>query len=138
MTTQQHSNYINGQWVAGATWSKNINPSDLSDTVGEYAQADAGHVEQAIGAARAAASGWAVFNIQARADALDKIGAEILSRKDELGSLLSREEGKTLPEGIGEVARAGNIFKFFAGEVLRRTGELVPSVRPGIDVEITR
>ncbi|HTT36192.1 MAG TPA: aldehyde dehydrogenase family protein [Burkholderiales bacterium] len=138
MTTQQHSNFINGQWVAGATWSKNVNPSDLSDTVGEYAQADAGQVEQAIAAARAAAPGWAAFNIQARADALEKIGAEILSRKDELGSLLSREEGKTLPEGTGEVARAGNIFKFFAGEVLRRTGELVPSVRPGIDVEITR
>ena len=69
---------------------------------------------------------------------LDKIGNEILARKDELGRLLSREEGKTLPEGVGEVARAGNIFKFFAGEVLRRTGELVPSVRPGVDVEVTR
>ena len=138
MTTQQHSNYINGQWVPGASWSKNINPSDLSDVVGEYAQADAGQVEQAIAAARAAAPAWAAFNIQARADALEKIGAEILARKDELGQLLSREEGKTLPEGTGEVARAGNIFKFFAGEVLRRTGELVPSVRPGIDVEITR
>ena len=76
--------------------------------------------------------------MQARADMLDKIGNEILARKDELGKLLSREEGKTLPEGIGEVVRAGNIFKFFAGEVLRRTGELIPSVRPGIDVEITR
>jgi aldehyde dehydrogenase (NAD+) len=62
----------------------------------------------------------------------------MLARREELGRLLSREEGKTLPEGIGEVARAGNIFKFFAGEVLRRGGELVPSVRPGIDVEITR
>lgn len=138
MTIQQHSNYINGQWVPGASWSKNINPSDLSDVVGEYAQADAGQVEQAIAAARATAPAWAAFNIQARADALEKIGAEILARKDELGQLLSREEGKTLPEGTGEVARAGNIFKFFAGEVLRRTGELVPSVRPGIDVEITR
>jgi len=138
MTTQQHSNYVNGQWVPGASWSKNINPSDLSDVVGEYAQADAAQADQAIAAARAAAPAWGAFNIQARADALEKIGVEILSRKDELGQLLSREEGKTLPEGIGEVARAGNIFKFFAGEVLRRNGELVPSVRPGIDVEITR
>jgi acyl-CoA reductase-like NAD-dependent aldehyde dehydrogenase len=52
--------------------------------------------------------------------------------------LLSREEGKTLPEGIGEVTRAGQIFDFFAGEVLRLTGEIVPSVRPGVGVEITR
>lgn len=138
MSTQQHSNYVNGQWVPGATWSKNINPSDVSDVVGEYAQADQAQTEQAIAAARAAAAGWGNFNVQARADMLDKIGNEILARKDELGRLLSREEGKTLPEGVGEVARAGNIFKFFAGEVLRRTGELVPSVRPGVDVEVTR
>src|SRR5207247_6789727 len=69
---------------------------------------------------------------------LDRAGTEILARKDELGRLLSREEGKTLPEGIGEAMRAGHIFKFFAGEVLRLTGEKLPSVRPGIDVEITR
>jgi aldehyde dehydrogenase (NAD+) len=124
--------------VAGATWSKNVNPSDLNDVVGEYAQADAAQTEQAIAAARAAVPAWASFNVQARADMLDKIGNEIIARKDELGQLLSREEGKTLPEGVGEVARAGNIFKFFAGEVLRRTGELVQSVRPGVDVEVTR
>jgi aldehyde dehydrogenase (NAD+) len=136
--TQPHSNYIAGEWVPGSNVTRNINPSDLSDVVGEYAQADAKQVEQAIAAARAAAPGWAAFNTQTRADILDKIGTEILARKDELGKLLSREEGKTLPEGTGEVVRAGNIFKFFAGEVLRRTGELIPSVRPGIDVEITR
>jgi aldehyde dehydrogenase (NAD+) len=136
--TQPHSNYIAGEWVPGSNVTRNINPSDLSDMVGEYAQADAKQVEQAIAAARAAAPGWAAFNTQTRADILDKIGTEILARKDELGKLLSREEGKTLPEGTGEVVRAGNIFKFFAGEVLRRTGELIPSVRPGIDVEITR
>ena len=136
--TQPYSNYIAGEWVPGSNVTRDINPSDLSDVVGEYAQADAKQVDQAIAAARAAAPGWAAFNTQARADILDKIGNEILARKDELGKLLSREEGKTLPEGTGEVVRAGNIFKFFAGEVLRRSGELIPSVRPGIDVEITR
>jgi alpha-ketoglutaric semialdehyde dehydrogenase len=138
MSAQQHANYVNGQWVPGTSWSKNVNPSDLTDVVGEYAQADQAQTEQAIAAARAVAPAWATFNVQARADILDKIGTEILTRKDELGRLLSREEGKTLPEGVGEVVRAGNIFKFFAGEVLRRIGELVPSVRPGIDVEVTR
>jgi len=138
MTAKQHPNYINGQWLAGANWSKNINPSDVNDVVGEYAQADQAQAEQAIASARAAAPGWASFNVQARADTLDKIGNEIIARKDELGQLLSREEGKTLPEGVGEVVRAGNIFKFFAGEVLRRNGELVQSVRPGVDVEVTR
>src|SRR5205807_1592036 len=55
-----------------------------------------------------------------------------------LGRLLSREEGKTLPEGVGEDARAGQIFAFFAGECLRMAGEKLASVRPGIDIEITR
>ena len=138
MANELHSNFIAGEWVEGTNVTRDVNPSDVSDLVGEYAQADAQQTDRAIAAARAAAPAWATFNVQARADILDKIGNEILARKDELGRLLSREEGKTLPEGIGEVARAGNIFKFFAGEVLRRTGELVPSVRPGIDVEITR
>ena len=69
---------------------------------------------------------------------LDRIGTEILARKDEIGRLLSREEGKTLPEGIGETVRAGRIFKFFAGEALRIGGEKIPSVRAGVEVEITR
>ncbi|MCC7549060.1 MAG: aldehyde dehydrogenase family protein [Burkholderiales bacterium] len=133
-----HSNYIAGEWVEGTQVTRDINPSDVNDLVGEYAQADAAQTDRAVAAAHAAAPAWAAFNVQARADMLDRIGNEILARKDELGTLLSREEGKTLPEGTGEVVRAGNIFKFFAGEVLRRTGELVPSVRPGIDVEITR
>ncbi|MCW5624655.1 MAG: aldehyde dehydrogenase family protein [Burkholderiales bacterium] len=133
-----HQNYIGGQWIDGVSVTRDINPSDTSDVVGEYAQADAAQTTQAIEAARAAFPGWAAFNTQARADLLEKVGLEIIARKDELGRLLSREEGKTLPEGVGEVVRAGNIFKFFAGEVLRRAGEVLPSVRPGIDVEITR
>ena len=52
--------------------------------------------------------------------------------------LLAREEGKTLPEAVGEAARAGHIFKFFAGEALRCGGEKLASVRPGVEVEITR
>ena len=45
--------------------------------------------------------------------------------------MLSREEGKTLPEGIGEVARAGQIFKFFGGEALRLAGEKIRVGAPG-------
>ena len=93
---------------------------------------------QAIAAAKAAFPKWSRSTPQERFDALNRISAEIITRKDELGRLLAREEGKTLPEGIGEVARAGQIFSFFAGEALRLTGEKGASVRPGLDVEITR
>jgi acyl-CoA reductase-like NAD-dependent aldehyde dehydrogenase len=134
----RHDNLIGGEWTAGHAYSPNANPSNLADLIGEYTQGDASHVDAAVAAARAAFGAWSVSGIQARADALDKIGNEILARKDELGTLLAREEGKTKPEAVGEAARAGNIFKFFAGECLRLTGETVPSVRPGIGVEITR
>jgi len=136
MTT--HNNLINGSWTPGKTTSPNTNPSDLSDVIGQYAQGDASDVDAAVAAATAAFPAWSVSGIQARHDALDKIGHEILARKEELGDLLAREEGKTRPEAIGEVARAGQIFKFFAGECLRLAGESLPSVRPGIGVEITR
>lgn len=140
MANQQKrfDNYIGGEWVAGVSYSNNINPSDLSDVIGEYAQADAAQVEQAIAAARAAFPAWSTSGIQARSDALDKVGSEILARREELGNLLAREEGKTLPEAVGEVTRAGNIFKFFAGECLRQAGEVLASVRPGVSVEVTR
>jgi len=136
MTT--HNNLINGSWTPGKTSAPNTNPSDLSDVIGQYAQGDASDVDAAVAAATAAFPAWSVSGIQARHDALDKIGHEILARKEELGDLLAREEGKTRPEAIGEVARAGQIFKFFAGECLRLAGESLPSVRPGIGVEITR
>ncbi|MEE8272489.1 MAG: aldehyde dehydrogenase family protein [Alphaproteobacteria bacterium] len=133
-----HANYIGGEWVEADEAAPNVNPSDLSDVVGEYAQADRGQAAAAVAAARAAFPIWAAATIQERADLLDRVGTAILARKEALGRLLSREEGKTLPEGIGESARAGQIFRFFAGEALRLAGEKIPSVRPGIDVEITR
>ncbi|ODS97776.1 MAG: aldehyde dehydrogenase [Lautropia sp. SCN 69-89] len=133
-----HRNYMAGEWVEGTDLRRNLNPSNLDDLVGEYAHADAAQTTVAIEAARAAAAAWARGPLQARADALDRIGAELLARKDELGDLLAREEGKTLPEAIGEVARAGQIFRFFAGEVVRAGGEHLPSVRPGVEVDVTR
>jgi aldehyde dehydrogenase (NAD+) len=131
-------NLIGGEWVEGARVSRNINPSDTRDVVGEFAQADQAQARQAIAAATQAQAAWGLSTPQQRFDILDAAGAEILARKSELGDLLAREEGKTLPEAIGEVTRAGNIFKFFAGEALRVGGDVVPSVRPGVGVEVTR
>jgi acyl-CoA reductase-like NAD-dependent aldehyde dehydrogenase len=131
-------NLIDGEWVDGPRASRNVNPSDTRDLVGEYAQADAGQARTAIAAARAAFGAWSVSTPQQRFDILDAAGSEILARRAELGDLLAREEGKTLPEAIGEVGRAGNIFKFFAGEALRIGGDVVASVRPGVGVEVTR
>jgi aldehyde dehydrogenase (NAD+) len=131
-------NFIAGEWTPGRQTRPNVNPSDTRDIIGDYAQADAAQTAQAIAAAQAAAPGWAMSTPQQRFDILDAVGSELLARKDEIGRLLSREEGKTLPEGIGETHRAAMIFKFFAGEALRAGGESLASVRPGVGVEILR
>lgn len=133
-----HRNFINGEWLEGKGVRENVNPSDLSDIVGEYAQAGEAQTEAAIAAARAAQPAWAAATPQLRADALEFIGAELLARKDEIGRLLSREEGKPLANGIAETMRAAQIFKFFAQEALRVEGVAISSVRPGVDVTITR
>ena len=131
-------NFIGGEWRETAAASANINPSDISDVIGYAAESDAAEIDHAVGAAKAAAVSWSASTPQQRFDVLDFIGSELLARKDELGHLLAREEGKTLAEGIAETARAGQIFKFFAGEALRGGGEVMASVRPGVGVEITR
>ena len=92
-----HKNFIAGEWVAGAQTSPNINPSDTRDVIGEYAQASAAQVTDAVAAAHAAFPAWATTTPQQRADVLDAAGSEILARRNELGDLQSREEGKTLP-----------------------------------------
>ncbi|MBL8590049.1 MAG: aldehyde dehydrogenase family protein [Methylobacteriaceae bacterium] len=133
-----HHNLIAGEWVGGDEVSRNVNPSNTDDVIGEYARATAKQTAEAIEAAHAAAHAWARTTPQERYDLLMKVSNEIIARKDELGRLLSREEGKTLAEGVGETVRAGQIFSFFAAEALRIPGEKLASTRPGVDVEITR
>jgi len=133
-----HKNFINGEWVASLDAKENINPSDVSDVVGEYAQADKAQTEAATAAAQAALPAWAATTPQQRADILETAGIELLARKEEIGRLLSREEGKPLANGIAETMRAAQIFKFYAQEALRIEGVLVTSVRAGVDVAITR
>ncbi|MGO7281784.1 aldehyde dehydrogenase family protein, partial [Rhizobium ruizarguesonis] len=122
----------------GSNATKNINPSDTNEVVGLYADGSADDTRNAIAAAKAAFPAWSRSGIWERHVILKKAGDEIMARKDELGALLAREEGKTLPEATGEVIRASQIFEFFAGEALRLAGEVLPSVRPNIGIEITR
>jgi alpha-ketoglutaric semialdehyde dehydrogenase len=133
-----NKNFINGEWLLGQGLTVDINPSDVSDVVGEYTQADKAQTEMTIAAAKAASPLWGLSTPQQRADALEMIGVELLARKDEIGRLLSREEGKPLANGIGETMRAAQIFKFFAQEALRIEGTALASVRPGVDVTMTR
>jgi aldehyde dehydrogenase (NAD+) len=137
-TTVRRPNIIGGADVVGADWTPNVNPSDTSDIVGEYGHATVADASAAVDAARSALPRWASATPQERADVLDRAGNEVIARADELGDLLAREEGKTLVEARGEVVRAGQILKFHGGQALRNTGELIDSIRPGLEITVTR
>jgi aldehyde dehydrogenase (NAD+) len=132
------ANLIAGEWIEGPATVADLNPSDLSDVVEEFAVADEAQVDAAIEAATEAAPGWAATSPAERFAVLERVGLELEARASELGEQLSREEGKPKAEGIGEVLRASQIFKFLAGEALRIPGEHLRSVRPGVDVDILR
>ena len=137
MTTQKH-NFIAGQWVPGEGATENRNPSDLSDLIGLFAQARADQLETALEAARQAQADWGRSGPERRYKVLMAIGEELMARSAELGELLSREEGKPLAEGKGEVYRAGQFFTYFAAETLRQIGDTADSVRDGVEIDVRR
>ncbi|WP_435258476.1 aldehyde dehydrogenase family protein [Thioclava sp. FR2] len=134
----QTQNHIAGRWTVGTSEIANINPSDTSDVIGHFAQASKGQLDEALTAARVAQTLWWKAGVQKRHDVLMAIGTELMARAEEIGRLLSREEGKPLTEGKGEVYRAGQFFTYFAAEALRNHGDLAESVRPGIEIDVRR
>ena len=132
------NNFIAGNWVEGGSSIANINPSDTNDTIGQYAQASISQLEDALNASKVAQQKWAMTGLEQRQAILMSIGEEMIARSAELGELLSREEGKPLVEGKGEIYRAGQFFTYYAAEVLRQSGDTADSVRAGIEVDVRR
>jgi alpha-ketoglutaric semialdehyde dehydrogenase len=132
--TLQLCHYIDGRLIEAPGALTSLNPSDTRETVATYPDGTAADVNAAVEAARRAWPAWSSASPEFRADVLDKVGATLLSRSAELGELLAREEGKTRAEGVGEVMRAGRIFRYFGGEALRRHGRTLDSTRPGVEV----
>lgn len=125
----QFKNYIAGEWVDssdGATF-ENRNPADMDDLIGTFPSATKEDVERAIAAANEALAGWANLPPPARGAILDKAAQLIEGRQDELARALTREEGKTFTEAKGEILRARDIFKYYAGEGWRMGGQVLPS-----------
>lgn len=135
---RQFTNLIGGEWITRGEQVPDINPSDLDDGVGEYVAGTADDVAAAVAAARGAFGPWSRTTAQIRADLLAKVAAEMFARRNELGELLAREEGKLRAEGIGEVTRASQVVQFFAGESIRLAGAKLPALRAGVDLEVTR
>ncbi|MBN9217294.1 MAG: aldehyde dehydrogenase family protein [Mesorhizobium sp.] len=135
---QVRNNYIDGAWRSAEHSSESRNPSDTNELIGSFAIASTTDVRDAVTAARKALADWKETSPQQRFDILDRAGDAIARRKQELATLLSREEGKTLPEAAAEVAKAAHTFKYFAGEAVRLSGASLRSVRNGVDVDVRR
>jgi len=127
-----YGNYINGEWRASASGEtfENRNPARASEVIGHFAASSAEDVEAAVAAASEAALGWAETSAIARANILYKASEILAARVQEVGRDLTREEGKTLKEGIGETTRAVQILRYFAGEAQQPIGEHYPSTNP--------
>ncbi len=136
--TQPERNYFAGEWRSAPDTIENRNPSDTTDLIGTYAQAQPKHLDDALDAAHRAQREWAGYGPERRQNVLMAIGTEMMARAEELGRLLSREEGKPRAEGKGEVYRAGQFFTYYAAECLRQIGDTADSVRAGVEVDIRR
>ena len=131
---QVFKNYINGEWAessSGKTFA-NINPANTDDTVGHFQASNADDVNDACAAAVAAQQAWAELPATRRGEYLFKAAEILEARLPQLGEEMTREEGKTLPEAIGEVKRAINIFRYFGGEGSRQFTYQVPSERENV------
>lgn len=137
-TTLELSHWIGGSKQAGDRPAESLNPSDTRDVVARVPDGSSEDVNAAVAAARAAFPAWSEASPEVRSDVLDKAGSLLMARAQEVGTLLSREEGKTLAEGIGETMRAARILKYFAGEALRLHGQNLASTRPGVEVQTYR
>lgn len=133
-----NQNYIAGEWVGGGSEIENRNPSDLSDLIGMFAQATPDQLDATLDQAAQAQVAWAAYGIERKYNVLMAIGTEMMSRAEELGTLLAREEGKPMAEGKGEVYRAGQFFTYYAAETLRQMGDAADSVRDGIEIDVRR
>ncbi len=133
-------NYIDGKWVdsrSGETF-RSINPANKNEVVGIVSRSSREDVDQAVRAARGAYEGWRLTPAPRRGEILFR-AAEILSRyKESLGKLETREMGKILSEGLGDVQEAIDMGYYMAGEGRRLSGETVPSELPEKDVKSVR
>ncbi|MBO9606482.1 MAG: aldehyde dehydrogenase family protein [Paenibacillaceae bacterium] len=122
-------NYIGGEWkpCASGRTEGSVNPADAREVVGYVQLSDAADLNEAAAAAKKAAPAWRKLAAPARGDILFRIANALERRLDEIAETMTREMGKTLPEAKGETARGVAILRYYAGEGMRKTGDVIPS-----------
>jgi len=136
---EQIKNFINGRWVesrSGETF-RSINPAN-KEGVGVISKSNREDVDQAVKVAREAYEGWRLTPAPRRGEILFRAAENILKSKEVLGRWVTRETGKILSEGLGDVQEAIDMGYYMAGEGRRLSGETVPSELPNKDMKSMR
>jgi succinate-semialdehyde dehydrogenase/glutarate-semialdehyde dehydrogenase len=114
--------FINGEWVDGSKTTSVYDPSDLS-VIADVALAGDSQCEAALAAADAASASWAATAPRVRSEILRKAFEIMTAEADYLAELVSKENGKALPDAKGEVIYAAEFFRWFAEEAVRTPGD---------------
>jgi acyl-CoA reductase-like NAD-dependent aldehyde dehydrogenase len=124
-----YMNYINGKWISASTneLSSSINPANKNEIVGYVQSSSRGDLDVAVAAAKRAQKAWRKLSGVARGDYLYKVANILEGRLDEIAEIMTKEMGKPFPEAKGEVARGVAILRYYAGEGMRKIGDVIPS-----------
>jgi aldehyde dehydrogenase (NAD+) len=122
-------NYIHGEWVAASTdeIDASISPANRHEIVGYVQKSGKEDLDRAVESAKTAQVAWRKLSGAARGDYLYKAANALESRLDEIAETMTREMGKSFPEAKGETARGVAILRYYAGEGLRKIGDVIPS-----------
>ena len=122
-------NYIGGAWkpAAGGSGIPSVNPARFREVVGYVPDSTAAELDEAVAAADAARADWRRRSGAQRGELLFKAAALLEARADEMGRTMPREMGKTFAEAKGEALRGAAILRYYAGEGMRKIGDVIPS-----------
>ncbi|PIE68564.1 MAG: succinate-semialdehyde dehydrogenase (NADP(+)) [Deltaproteobacteria bacterium] len=121
----QQNSYINGNWVSGSTTFAVTNPAS-GETIAEVADCTTEHAQNAVVAARQAFASWRNTTAAKRAGLLKKWFALIIKHQNDLGKIMTLEQGKPLAEAKGEIGYAASFVEWFAEEARRVYGDTIP------------
>ncbi len=122
-------NYINDEWVESRSTKvlESISPMNKNEVVGRVQSSTQEDLDKAVQAANDAKESWRKLGQHARGQYLFKVADILESRIDDIAETMTREMGKTLPEAKGETARGVAILRYYAGEGMRKNGDVIPS-----------
>ena len=130
-TDRTHGLYIDGSWQSVGATFESIDPTHPDRVLGHFAAASATDVAEAVGAARAAAKGWAETTAVARGEILYRAAERLATEVEHFSATIVQEEGKTIDEARAEMTRAVAVLRWFAGEAIQPNGDVHPSGREG-------